>query len=168
MDKQKIYFCQKNKTTIFMIHCNRCGEPNNDYARFCSRCGTSLIANDSSEPASPQQPESQGQSKTPSLNEIQQKMYEQRAQMPDTYLWQSIVVTILCCLPLGIGALINSTQVESRFMRGDIVGAQNASRYAKNFCIASLVSVLVIAVIYWILILFGIFAGGFNEIFNQY
>ena len=38
---------------------------------------------------------------------------------PPTYLWQSIVEMLLCCLPLGIPALIFSTKVKPAFASGD-------------------------------------------------
>ncbi|WP_307875044.1 CD225/dispanin family protein [Frankia nepalensis] len=71
------------------------------------------------------------------------------------YLWQSIVVTILCCIPAGIVAIVNSTRVQSRQQMGDIQGALDASKKAKTWCIVSLVAGLVVTVIYIILIASG-------------
>ena len=64
-----------------------------------------------------------------------------------TYLWQSIVVTLLCCLPLGIPAIIYASQVESKRLHGDIAGAMASSKNAKMWCwigfLIGLVQVLV-------------------------
>jgi hypothetical protein len=124
-----------------MIYCSKCGEGNQEDARFCSRCGNLLQGTNSPVTA---QPLNNGES------------------MPETYLWQSIVVTILCCLPLGIPAIVYSTQVEKYFMRGELAAAQRASRLAKNFCIGSLVAGLLFIVGYiliYVIALGGAFAG---------
>ena len=65
----------------------------------------------------------------------------------NTYLWQSIVVTLLCCLPAGIVAIINATRVSSLQQIGDIQGAQDASEKAKKWCIISVVGYVVSVVI---------------------
>ena len=51
---------------------------------------------------------------------------------PKTWLVQSILVTLFCCLPFGIAGIVNASKVESRFYAGDKVGAQRASDNAKK------------------------------------
>lgn len=53
---------------------------------------------------------------------------------PKNYLVESILVTILCCLPLGIVGIINATKVETLFAAGDYDGAQRAADDAKKWC----------------------------------
>lgn len=67
---------------------------------------------------------------------------------PSTYLWQSIVIMVLCCLPLGIPALIFATKVKPAFAAGDYVGAQEASKKAKMFCIIGLIVGFIVQAIY--------------------
>lgn len=50
------------------------------------------------------------------------------------YLWQSIVVTILCCLPFGIPAIVYAAKVNGLITQGNIAGAQEASKKAKFWC----------------------------------
>jgi hypothetical protein len=52
------------------------------------------------------------------------------------YLWQSIVVTVLCCLPFGVVSIVHAAKVDSLLAQGDIVGASAASKSAKNWAIA--------------------------------
>lgn len=51
-----------------------------------------------------------------------------------TYLWQSIVCLVLCCLPAAIPALIFATKVEPAQARGDLEAAREASSKAKMWC----------------------------------
>jgi hypothetical protein len=50
------------------------------------------------------------------------------------YLVQAILVTIFCCLPLGIPAIIFAAQVNSKLALGDELGARESSQKAKTFC----------------------------------
>jgi len=81
--------------------------------------------------------------------------------MPPIYLWQSIVVTLLCCLPLGVIAIIFASQVESRYNIGDIEGSQTSSNRARNLCIWSLVAGLIGGILYFILIFVVEIGGAF-------
>jgi len=49
---------------------------------------------------------------------------------PKSWLIESILVTLFCCLPLGIVGIINASKVESRFYAGDTAGADQASAEA--------------------------------------
>ena len=46
---------------------------------------------------------------------------------PKTWLVESILVTLFCCLPFGIAGIIFASRVESKFYSGDVLGAQQAS-----------------------------------------
>lgn len=72
--------------------------------------------------------------------------------IPPNYLVWSILVTLFCCLPGGIVAIIYSTQVSSRFQQGDYAGANESSRNARKWVIISAVSAAVILAIYAIVI----------------
>ncbi len=55
------------------------------------------------------------------------------------YLTQAILVTLCCCIPFGIVAIIKASQVNSLIAQGDYEGARNASGQAKMWCILSAV-----------------------------
>lgn len=52
---------------------------------------------------------------------------------PKTWLAESILVTLFCCLPFGIVGIINAAKVESAFNSGDHDGADRASTEAKKW-----------------------------------
>jgi Interferon-induced transmembrane protein/GYF domain 2 len=80
------------------------------------------------------------------------------AEIPN-YLWQSIVVTIFCCWPFGIPAIVYAAKVDGLKARGDIPNALVASSNAKKWCIISLAVWGVFIVIYLIFIAVTVMAG---------
>ncbi|MDR0437611.1 MAG: CD225/dispanin family protein [Bacteroidales bacterium] len=82
--------------------------------------------------------------------------------MPPTYLWQSIVVTIFCCLPLGILAIFFASQVASRWRNHDYDGAMYSSKIARNVAFWSFVIGLIvhIAMLVYFVFVVGLLSGG--------
>lgn len=56
-----------------------------------------------------------------------------RPFLPKSYLLESILVTLFCCLPLGIVGIVYASSVEDKYYRGDYFGAERASREARKF-----------------------------------
>lgn len=52
--------------------------------------------------------------------------------MPKTWLAESIVVTLLCCIVFGVIAIVYSSQVESNYLQGNYEMAEYKSRQARN------------------------------------
>jgi hypothetical protein len=52
---------------------------------------------------------------------------------------EAIVLTVLLCQPLGIVAIINASNVNSRYYNGDYYGARLASEAARRWIIWGLV-----------------------------
>ena len=50
--------------------------------------------------------------------------------LPKTWLVESILVTLFCCLPFGIAGIVNAANVSSKFSSGDFEGAERASLQA--------------------------------------
>jgi hypothetical protein len=48
-----------------------------------------------------------------------------------SYLWQSIIATLFCCMPFGIVAIVYAAKVDSLLAVQDYLGAQSASDSAK-------------------------------------
>ena len=77
-----------------------------------------------------------------------QQPYGARPPMPDTYMVWAILVTVLCCLPFGIVSIVKASQVSSFYYQGNYEEARAASRAARNWAIASAVSIVAIVLIY--------------------
>ena len=67
---------------------------------------------------------------------------------PDNHLVWAILTTIFCCLPFGIVSIVYSTKVDPAWNMGDQLGAEENSRKAKNWALASALTSLGISVIY--------------------
>jgi hypothetical protein len=71
------------------------------------------------------------------------------------YLPHAILTTLFCCLPFGIVSIVNAAQVNSKVASGDLAGAQEASRKARTWALASFATGLVVLAIYVIFIVAG-------------
>lgn len=110
------------------MQCPKCGAENDNNAFRCVTCG-----------------------------EVLQKV--QQAAPPfqpvPNYLVQAILVTLFCCLPLGIAAIVYAAQVNGKLAAGDQAGAIKASNTAKTLCWVSFGLGLVIGAIYLIVYIGG-------------
>lgn len=61
-----------------------------------------------------------------------------REHVPN-YLWQSIVITLLCCNPLAIVAIVFAAKVDGLVAAGQMEQAWRASSAAKTWCIVAFV-----------------------------
>ncbi len=79
---------------------------------------------------------------------------------PKSWLIESILVTLFCCLPLGIVGIVNATRVESRFYAGDVAGSNQASADAGKWTKIGFWVGLGVGVLYVIIVVvFGVGAG---------
>lgn len=84
---------------------------------FCTKCGTS-------------RPE--GMSICPNCGTVAPAFTE--APKIQNYLVPSILVTLCCCLPAGIVAIVYAAQVNAKLAGGDVAGATEYARLAKIWC----------------------------------
>ena len=97
------------------MFCRACGTENMDGSQTCISCGERLT--------NPFQASAQMQTGNP----------QAAGPKPENYLVQSILATLCCCLPLGIVAIVYSSQVDSKYNLGDYSGAVIASNNAKKW-----------------------------------
>lgn len=78
---------------------------------------------------------------------------------PKNWLLESILITIFCCLPLGIVGIINATKVETLWQTGNKDASIKASKEAAKWVkIGFFVGIACIG-LYMLLVLFGVMAG---------
>ena len=64
-----------------------------------------------------------------------------------TYLWQSIVATLFCCLPFGVVGIVFAAKVNNLLVGGQIDAAREASKNAKKWTNISVIVTLVLVLI---------------------
>jgi hypothetical protein len=113
------------------MYCTACGTQNDDNAYKCVNCGKELVR--------------VGQAAAP-------------ANIPN-HLVQSILVTVFCCLPFGIAAIVFASQVNSKLQAGDITGAMDSSRKANMWSWLAFGVGLLFGAIWFVLGMIGALAG---------
>ena len=106
------------------MFCRKCGTENPENTYQCTNCGEVLNQAETSQPEVPIQ----------------------------NYLVQSILVTLFCCLPLGIPAIVFAAQVNGKVAAGDIEGAMNSANKAKTFSMWGFGIGLVVTILYFLLV----------------
>lgn len=84
------------------------------------------------------------------------------ADIPN-YLWQSIVVTLFCCLPFGIVGIVFAAKVDGLKQAGNTQAALEASQSAKKWCLAAFITGLVVLVLYIGLMVVAAVSGGMQQ-----
>ena len=86
---------------------------------------------------------------------------------PKNYLVESILVTLFCCLPLGIVGIIHASKVEGLWFAGDQEGALKAADDAKKWVKYAVIAGAVFIVLYLgfiaAMIGFGAMNNGFDD-----
>ncbi len=81
---------------------------------------------------------------------------------PDNKLVWSILVTLFCCLPFGIVAIIKSAEVNGKWAAGDVAGAHqsaaDAGKWIKWSVIAGIIAA-VISILLWVVAVAGLVAS---------
>jgi hypothetical protein len=124
--------------------CSSCGKPIMIGAVICPRCGVPTDRRATA--AQVINPESQAGATGMPL------------KIPN-HLVQSILVTLFCCLPFGIIAIVYASQVNAKIQTGDIQGAVDASQKANMWSWVSFGMGIVVGVIY--------FVGSLLEVFSK-
>ncbi len=73
---------------------------------------------------------------------------------------QAVLVTLCCCLPFGIAAIVNASKVNTLLASGDYEGAVKASDDAKKYCWIGFIGGLIATPILIALQIMGGAAGG--------
>lgn len=113
------------------MNCAQCRGPIEAGTAFCPRCG---LAQNLVRPPTANAPPTQ-------------PTFIARPEIP-TYLASAIVVTVLCCAPFGIVAIVHASRVSTQIASNDFDGAAMSSRKAKKWSWISFWSGLVVWVVW--------------------
>lgn len=107
------------------VTCSDCGNQLSADAAFCPHCGrpNAARAHDGGTPEGPPPPPPHTPPPPPP---------PPREDIPN-YLVQAILVTLCCCLPVGVVSIVYAAQVNSKKEQGDYAGAREASKKAKTW-----------------------------------
>ena len=128
------------------VYCTTCGREVDPDARFCENCGAALV------------PQAGGPQYAPGMTYEGETSYAGHVNIPN-YLVQAILVTICCCLPAGIVAIVYAAQVNGRVANGDYAEAQRLSNNARTWCWISFGVGIAVGVAYGASVAFGTFSG---------
>ncbi len=109
------------------LFCTQCGARHDTAATTCSQCGFTLRRPSFGDDDAPQ---IVSRKETPSHG-VEACVSTPRAGNIPNHLAPSILVTIFCCLPLGIVAILYAGQVNLKIAAGDLTGARESSSNAK-------------------------------------
>lgn len=70
---------------------------------------------------------------------------------PNNHLAFAIIMTVLCCVPFGIVAIVKACKVNSLYDQGLVYEAYDMADSAKKYCIISLIFGLVANTIVFVL-----------------
>ena len=88
------------------------------------------------------------------------------ASDPDTWTWQSILVTILCCAPFGVAGALNAGRAEQAIRGGDVAAADKHSRQARKWTLWGLGVWFLLVVLYIGFIIVVGASSGFSDFQN--
>lgn len=117
------------------MYCTNCGVKAGESNKFCTNCGAPISERVEQTGGEERGPPVGGESTAP-------------PHVPN-YLVQAILVTIFCCLPLGIVSIVYAAQVNGHVAAGNIDGARRSSNLAKKWAWITF-SVGIVATIVWV------------------
>ncbi len=146
------------------MYCKQCGQQIPDETKFCPSCGAmqgdEAPASASTQNAQPEYGNSSGEYYQPGQTQnAQPSQYASSngGRVSNTaYLVWSIIVTLLCCLPLGIPAIVYAAKINTLSDAGDYMGAQDAAKKSKTWIIVAGVAGLVVGILSIVLYSVGI------------
>ncbi len=78
---------------------------------------------------------------------------------PKSWLVESILITILCCLPFGIVGIVNAAKVNSLYDQGLYDESKRVSKNAKRWAMYGLIAGIIYLIFLIIMVSMGYFTG---------
>ena len=128
-----------------LISCPECNREVSDVAANCPGCGYPISQNS---PRAQSQPFA-----APPYYSPPQQTTRPYQPMPPTYMAQAILVTLFCCLPFGIVAIVKAASVSTSYGRGDYELAKRQSDEAWSWVANSMITWLALFAIYIVVVI---------------
>jgi hypothetical protein len=90
------------------------------------------------------------------------------SQPPKNWLLESILVTILCCMPFGVVGIVYASKVETLFYAGRLEESERASKQAKLFTLIGFFICIALAFFYIVFVVFFSLSIPFMETLDTY
>ena len=81
------------------------------------------------------------------------KYFAGASQTVNNQMVKAVLVTVLCCLPFGIVAIIKSSEVNGKLAVGDIVGAQMSASSSSNWSNMAIIFGLIFGIFYFFILM---------------
>ena len=141
------------------MFCKKCGLQIDDGVNFCEHCGADQRPVAEAQPQPPFPQPEQPQAGYHSVFDTQPAPSPVKGS---TYLVWSILVTLICCLPLGIPAIVFAAKIDNCNARGDFAAAAQNAQRAKNFCIWGAIVSVIFCILYLAFMTFMIAETNFH------
>ena len=80
------------------------------------------------------------------------------------------IISLICCMPLGIVAVIFAAQVNGKVQAGDIAGATDSAKKAKMFSFIGIglgLAAIICYVLFWVILGVGLSLSNAGSNFNS-
>lgn len=147
------------------INCSECDATISDKAIACPHCGAPVAnSQNAQEPAAEQVHSKKQHSQESQHGYAETTNYAERIKdtPPKTWLLESILATLFCCLPFGIVGIVYAAKVESSWYGGDRQRSLAASRTARTWTIISICVGLAGILVYLICLALGVATATFR------
>ena len=140
------------------MYCKKCGAKIPEGYRFCPKCGTNIPVGESTGQKTTTgtdtpKPYSASQSTESTEQTSKPEMPESKPlSRPNNYLLWAILVTIFCCIPLGVVGIVYALKVDSAWDAGLYGTAEEYSKKAKNWTLWGAIISVLIYIIYIVVI----------------
>ena len=121
-----------------LINCPECNAQMSDSATSCPHCGKPVVS-----------------------SQVAASSVQNTKVCPETHLAKAIVLTIICCWPLGIPAIVNAASVSSEFVAGNYEAAVRKSENARKWCNYTIIAGVAFWVIYIAIMVICAVVGAF-------
>lgn len=86
---------------------------------------------------------------------------------PNNWLWQSIVATVLCCLPFGVVAIVYAVRVDSLYFNGQYADAEKAAKRAKVWTLLAFAFGVVYLTVSLVMLYMGVLPSSVEHIIEN-